>query len=58
MAISRSYALPIDGMFIFKMYDINGELFLKATFLSALSFSFARAAQRYIAPFTTICASL
>ena len=41
------------------MHDLNGALFLKATFFSVLSLSFAAAAgRRSVVPFTAICASL
>ena len=42
--MSRSSALPINVPLIFEMHDLNGALFLSATFFSALSFSFAAAA--------------
>ena len=38
-------------MLIFEMHDVNGALFLNATFLSALLFSFAAAAKISIACF-------
>ena len=41
------------------MHNLNGALFLKATFFSVLSLSFAAAAgRRSVVPFTAICASL
>ena len=55
--ISRS-ALYVNVLLIFEMHDLNGGLFLNATSLSGLSFSFAAAAKRSIVPFTTIYASL
>ena len=51
MTISRSFTLPINVMLIFEMHDVNGALFLNATFLSALLFSFAAAAKISIACF-------
>ena len=54
MAISRSSALSINALLIFEMHDVNGALFLNATFSSALSFSLVAAATRSIVPFTTI----
>ena len=52
MNISRSSALSINTLF--EMHDLNGALFLNATFFSALSFLFAVAAKGNIVPFTTI----
>ena len=56
--MSRSSALPINVPLIFEMHDLNGALFLSATFFSALSFSFAAAAYISIVLFTTIYESL
>ena len=58
MTISRSFALPTNVLSVFEMHDLNGALFLKEASFSTLSFSFAIAANRSIAPFTTIYASL
>ena len=58
MTVSRSFPLPINVLLIFEMNDLNGALFLNATFFSALSLSFAAAAKRLIVPYTTIYASL
>ena len=58
MTISRSYALSINVLLIFEMHDLYKALFLNATSLSVLSFSFAAAAKRSIVLFTTIYASL
>ena len=52
MIISRSSALSINVLLIFNIHDLNGVLFSNVTFFSALSFSFAAAAKRYIVPFT------
>ena len=51
MTISRSFTLLINVMLIFEMHDVNGALFLNATFLSALLFSFAAPAKISIACF-------
>ena len=58
MTISRSSVLCINVLLIFEMHDLNGALFLNATFFRASSFSFAGAAKRSIVPSTTIYASL
>ena len=58
MTTSRSSVLSINVVLIFEMHDLNGALFLNATFFSALSYSFATAAKKAIPPFTTIYASL
>ena len=58
MTISRSSAFSINVVLIFEMHDLNGALFLNATFYSALFFSFAASGKRSIFPFTTIYASL
>ena len=58
MAISRSSALCINVLLIFEMHDLNGELFLSATFFSVLSFSFAAAAIRPVPHFSTIFPSV
>ena len=58
MTISRSSALPTNVLSVFEMHDLNGALFLKEASFSALSFSFAIAANRSIAPFATIYVSL
>ena len=55
MTMSRSSALSLSALLIFEMHDLNRAVFLIET---ALSFSFAAAAKRSIAPFTTIYASL
>ena len=57
MTTSRSFALSINVLLIFAMHDLNGALFLKTVSFSALSFLFAAATKRSIAPFTTIYAS-
>ena len=57
MAISRSHALFINVLLNFKMHDLNGGLFLNATFLLALSFLFAAAVKRFIVSITAIYAS-
>ena len=56
MIISRSFALPINLLLTFETHDLNGALFLKATSFPALTF--AAAAKRSFAPFTTTYASL
>ena len=58
MTISRSSALSINVLLVFEMHDLNGSLFLNATFCSALSFSFEAASKRSIAPFTAIYEAL
>ena len=56
MTISRSSALSVNVLLIFKMHDLNEVLFLDRTWV--LSFSFAAATKTSIVPFTTIYASL
>ena len=58
MTISRSSALSFNELLSFEMRDLNVALFLRATSFSALPFSFAAAAKKFIVPFTTIYASL
>ena len=43
MTISRNYALSINVLSIVEMHDLNGSLFLKATFLSFIIFISAAA---------------
>ena len=46
MTILRSSAFSINVLLIFAMHDLNGALFLNATFFWSLSFSFAAAAAK------------
>ena len=56
--MSKPSALCINVPLIFEMHDLNEALFLNATFLSALSFSFATPAKRSIVLLTKKYASL
>ena len=55
-SISRSSALSKTVQLIFDMDDINGTIFLKASFLLILLIGLSPSA--VILPFTTICATL
>ena len=55
-SISRSSALSKTVQLIFYMDDINGTIFLKASFLLILLIGLSPSA--VILPFTTICATL
>ena len=55
-SISRSSALSKNVQLIFDMDDINGTIFLKASFLLFLLIGLSPSA--VILPFTTICATL
>ena len=55
-SISRSSALSKNVQLIFDMDDINGTIFLKASFLLILLIGLSPSA--VILPFTTICATL
>ena len=54
MNISRSSALSIYTLLIFDMHELNGVLYLNATFFSTLSSSFATITKKSIVPFTVI----
>ena len=61
--MSRFSALSVNVLLTFEMldveiHDLNGALLLSAISFSVLSFLFAAAAKRSIAPFTTIYAAL
>ena len=48
MTISRSSASSKNVLFIFEMHNLNGALFLNATFFSDLPFSFGAAAKNLL----------